>query len=224
MFMSSSCLVAFVIRFRASAFQRCLCQRLAPRHMSAWHLCWDQSFGHRARWHSKAFLGSLAPVELESVPTEHAVSLQENMAVGVEACLNRSSQLWSQDVQAIMVEDTFLRIAIRWWVWGPSFTACRTTQASARTLHATVGQYGGVRDMVWANRGITYSTTTTRKPPHAFNFLRQVDCLVRAGQGGADQQFADPSRMTMLVCSVRFFWHVYCKLSSESLQQFSNRV
>ena len=41
-----------------------------------------------------------------------------------------------------------------------------------------------------------------RKPPHAFNLIRQIEVLQKSGHGGATQQLADPRRH----CSQMFFF------------------
>ena len=64
-----------------------------------------------------------------------------------------------------------------------------TTKVSARTVYCTAPAFGSLRDQVFANRGITLQSTSTRRPPHCFNFLRQVECLAKAGYGGATSQF-----------------------------------
>ena len=63
------------------------------------------------------------------------------------------------------------------------------SQVSARTIHCTCGTYGSEKNQVFANRGITMSSAATRRHPHVFNFLRQVEVLSRAGHGQAGQQF-----------------------------------
>ena len=64
-------------------------------------------------------------------------------------------------------------------------------EASGRTIHCTVGSYATIKEQVFANRGITLSSTQTRRAPNVFNFLRQVECLSRAGFGSATTQFDD---------------------------------
>ncbi|CAK9102225.1 unnamed protein product [Durusdinium trenchii] len=61
--------------------------------------------------------------------------------------------------------------------------------ASCRTIYGTVGKYASIREQVMANRGISMSSAATRRAPNCFHFLRQVECLTRAGLGNAKQQF-----------------------------------
>ena len=63
---------------------------------------------------------------------------------------------------------------------------------SARTIYCTATSYASERDQVFANRGMTMASAATRKSPHVFQFLRQVEVLTRAGHGGAAQQFEVP--------------------------------
>ena len=72
----------------------------------------------------------------------------------------------------------------------PSFSMT-WSEASSRTIHAVVGSYRSIRDQVMANRGLTLQSTSTRRAPNCFNFLRQVEVLSRAGHGTAKQQFED---------------------------------
>ena len=41
--------------------------------------------------------------------------------------------------------------------------------------------------------GATLQHTQTRRPPHAFNFLRQVEIIERSGGSGVEQQMEDQS-------------------------------
>ncbi|CAK9045232.1 unnamed protein product [Durusdinium trenchii] len=50
-----------------------------------------------------------------------------------------------------------------------------------------MGKFGNIREQVMANRGITLASTTTRRSPHCFNFLRQVEVLSKASFGSAKQ-------------------------------------
>ena len=64
-------------------------------------------------------------------------------------------------------------------------------QESVGTIFCVVGGYASVREAVNANRGITTSSTAMRRSPNAFNLIRQVEVLHRAGYGSATQQFQD---------------------------------
>lgn len=55
---------------------------------------------------------------------------------------------------------------------------------------------------MWAHRGVQMASSATRKPPHAFNFLRECDVLARSGFGKtAEEQFA-------------VAWFVHCIIES----------
>ncbi|CAL1136878.1 unnamed protein product [Cladocopium goreaui] len=51
-------------------------------------------------------------------------------------------------------------------------------------IYVTAGVYTNVRDVVFTNRGITLGSTKTRRPPNAFNFLRQLEILQKGGFDG----------------------------------------
>lgn len=57
------------------------------------------------------------------------------------------------------------------------------------SIYCTVGQYRNLREVVFANRGVTLASVNTRRAPNAFNLIRQADVLSRAGHGTAAQQF-----------------------------------
>ncbi|CAJ1371839.1 unnamed protein product [Effrenium voratum] len=54
-------------------------------------------------------------------------------------------------------------------------------KASMSTIYGSVGRYGSVRDQVFANRGVTLASSSTRRAPNCFNFLRQAEVLERSG-------------------------------------------
>lgn len=66
-----------------------------------------------------------------------------------------------------------------------------TLQTSARTICCVVGQFGTIKEQVFAHRGITLSSTSTRRAPNAFHLMRQADILQRCGQGNSEQQLKD---------------------------------
>ena len=59
-------------------------------------------------------------------------------------------------------------------------------QASVGTVHCAVQNYASIKDVIYASRGFTMAAMT-RKPPHAFNFLRQAEVLAKAGTSIANQ-------------------------------------
>ena len=74
---------------------------------------------------------------------------------------------------SIEINDNFLTISV---------------QVSVCAIYCVVANYPSIKEAVWANRGITMTSTSTRKSPNAFNLLRQVEVLQRAGHGNAHQQ------------------------------------
>ena len=75
------------------------------------------------------------------------------------------------------------------WIQDPCDLSRPCRKASVKTVWAVVGTYASEREQVMANRGITMASSMTRRAPHAFNFLRQVEVLSKAGYGNANQQF-----------------------------------
>ncbi|CAK9105978.1 FO synthase subunit 1 [Durusdinium trenchii] len=55
-------------------------------------------------------------------------------------------------------------------------------KASLRVVHGAVSAYSTPKEAVWASRGITMSSTQTRRPPNAMNFIRQLEVLQKSGE------------------------------------------
>ena len=83
----------------------------------------------------------------------------------------------------------------------------RSLQGSVGTIYGTVGRFTSVHEQVLASRGwafaaaplvvdiipvtcpgITLANTATRKAPNAFNFLRQILVLEKAGSSQVAEQ------------------------------------
>lgn len=55
-----------------------------------------------------------------------------------------------------------------------------------------------------ANRGITMAASATRRAPNAFNLIRQVEVLQRAGHGSVTQQFKEA------ICNFQSTSFIFC--------------
>lgn len=57
------------------------------------------------------------------------------------------------------------------------------------TVHANAQRFQSVKDLVRCNRGVSLSAAMTRKLPNAFQFVRQMEVLEKAGE--SEQSFQD---------------------------------
>ncbi|CAK9043568.1 FO synthase subunit 1 [Durusdinium trenchii] len=83
---------------------------------------------------------------------------------------------WRRSLSILIVCEGIRSLGIPFEELTPEF------KASVRVVHGAVGQYATPKDAIWASRGITLSTTQTRRPPNAMNFIRQLEILKKSGE------------------------------------------
>ena len=56
-------------------------------------------------------------------------------------------------------------------------------------VHANLQSFESVKALVHCSRGVSLASSVTRKSPNAFQFVRQIEVLEKAGE--AEQSFRD---------------------------------